>query len=112
MTNPYIRSMSSYTFLATFPAASIDKNNIIAIDFPFLWDIIINYKRPTCFLYDPSNKTNYAGVCTNYGNRIEIPILISDFISRDYYYIKLNNVRNPDSVACDPTKWVFSIVSN
>lgn len=59
-------------------------------------------------MYEPSNNTNFAGNCTNFGNRLTIPFSQSDFASNEFYYVVLKNLRNPDLTSCDPNKWVIS----
>jgi len=44
----------------------------VNIDFPDIWDMIINYNVPKCALKDPTNNTVYASTCTNFGNRVTI----------------------------------------
>ena len=105
----YIRSTTSYAFKVTFPPGTVVNTNIIYIDFPSVWNMIINYKLPTCYLYNPDNSTNFANNCTNFGNRITIPLALNDSFANDFYYIVLNRLRNPDMTACDPNKWVISV---
>jgi len=44
--------MNSITYKVAFPSGAINLNNIIQVDFPPAWDMIINYKLPDCALFD------------------------------------------------------------
>ena len=83
----------------------------IYLDFPEIWDMIINYKECPCRINDPNNVTNFAGNCTNFGNRITIPIAVTDSNSYNYYYLVLDGLRNPDMAGCDPNKIIVSLSS-
>ena len=39
---------------------------------------------------------NFAGTCTTYGNRVKIPIVVSETNTSPFYYLTLKDVRNPD----------------
>lgn len=94
------------------PPGSIDIRNALHIQFPDVWDMIINYKLPTCYLYDTNNITNYVSSCLNFGNTVSIQLTQTDFIGNPYYYLVLDNIRNPDYATCAINKWVISITSS
>lgn len=74
--------------------------------------MIINYKLPTCTLFDFDNKTNYAANCTNFGNRVTISINQTDFIGSTFYYLTLGKVRNPDFSVCGINKWTLTVLKS
>lgn len=69
VSNNYIRSSASYGIKVRLPAGSVLAGNYLYLDFPNVWDRIINYVHPLCYLRNPSNTTNYASTCTTFGNR-------------------------------------------
>ncbi|CAD8052806.1 unnamed protein product [Paramecium sonneborni] len=111
-TQQYIRSFSTITFKVTFPPGAIEVSNLIQIEFPPAWDMIINYKLPICSLYDQNNITNYAKSCINFGNRVTITIKQSDYIGSQYYYLILANVRNPDYAVCGINMWTLTVLNS
>ncbi|KAL4471203.1 hypothetical protein ABPG72_007570 [Tetrahymena utriculariae] len=112
VSNNYIRNTANYALKVKVPAGSVVQGNYFYIDFPVVWDRIINYITPLCFLYNPLNTTNYSSDCQTFGNRITIPVIQTDQNANNFYYIVLQNLRNPDVIACDAGKMIISISQN
>jgi hypothetical protein len=107
--NSDIRSFAKYTFKVVLPPGSINVANNVTVDFPEEWDMIINYKLPSCSLFDFNNETDYALGCYNFGNRLTITIKQTDYIGNPFYYIVFGNVRNPDFMSCGIDRWVIYV---
>ncbi|KAL4429313.1 hypothetical protein ABPG74_002299 [Tetrahymena malaccensis] len=112
VSNNYIRNTANYALKVKVPAGSVVQGNYFYIDFPVVWDRIINYITPLCFLYNPLNTTDYSTDCKTFGNRITIPVILTDKNANNFYYIVLQNLRNPDLIACDAGKMIISISQN
>ncbi|EAS07615.2 hypothetical protein TTHERM_00919640 (macronuclear) [Tetrahymena thermophila SB210] len=112
VSNNYIRNTANYALKVKVPAGSVVQGNYFYIDFPVVWDRIINYITPLCFLYNPLNTTDYSTDCQTFGNRITIPVIQTDQNANNFYYIVLQNLRNPDQIACDAGKMIISISQN
>ena len=112
ISNYYIRTYSNYQFSLQLPPGSISSSKLLIIDFPKEWDLIINSNPPSsCKLYNPDQSIQFAEKCTSFANRIKVYISKNDVTTSFFYYLFLNDIRNPDYQSCDIQPFIVTITN-